>query len=501
MEDRKIVELYHARDESAIAETNRKYGRYCHAIAYRILRNNRDSEECVSDTWLRAWDSMPPKKPDVVSVFLGRITRNLSLDRVKLLMASKRGGGHVEAALDELLECIPSEDFAEVLAYALDQRNRRTNEAEGKRHKDVADAFKEKAGKADEGERGRFMKQERILYALGNVSESFIIESMPAARTRHPVKWLAPICAAAVLLIVSGIAYQMVQTRRNIEMETAEAETEPAEIEITAQTEGDAGGMVTESSSGDERFVDVKELLAAAGSGQATATEELVQKIMQIPIGSYTAVYEGVGNDGREAFREELYASRGAVFLENEGLYYVSGHTDKQYLILVQDNEASLWKFVCFDAEGYPYRDVLTQIYDVHSADGFAELIVSAGNMDNTPEGIRIQQEIGTRSITDRHSLHELYRILGSMTCYGQDQWDRIQLGSQDADTSGDMENMHQEVRMTRYLTVVTPYNEIDSLKYTAVSGMFYEFGGIAYEPLSETDAQIMRDMLGMIAM
>ena len=93
MEDRKIVELYHARDESAIAETNRKYGRYCHAIAYRILQNDRDSEECVSDTWLRAWDSMPPKKPDVLSVFLGRITRNLSLDRVKLLMASKRGGG------------------------------------------------------------------------------------------------------------------------------------------------------------------------------------------------------------------------------------------------------------------------------------------------------------------------------------------------------------------------------------------------------------------------
>ena len=113
MEDRKIVELYHARDESAIAETNRKYGRYCHAIAYRILRSDRDSEECVSDTWLRAWDSMPPKKPDVLSVFLGKITRNLSLDRVKLRMASKRGGGHMEAALDELLECIPSEDFAD----------------------------------------------------------------------------------------------------------------------------------------------------------------------------------------------------------------------------------------------------------------------------------------------------------------------------------------------------------------------------------------------------
>ena len=344
------------------------------------------------------------------------------------------------------------------------------------------------------------MKQERILYALGNVSESFIIESMPAARTRQPVKWLVPICAAAVLLILSGVTYQIAQMRRNAEMETAEAETEPAEIEITAQTEVDAGGMVTESSSGDWRFVDVKELLASAGGGQTAATEELTQKIVQIPIGSYTAVYEGVGNDGGEAFREELYASRGSVFLENEGLYYVSGHTDKQYLIQVQDNEVSLWKFVCFDTEGYPYRDVLTQIYDVHSADGFAELIVSAGNMDNTPEGIRIQQEIGTRSITDRHSLHELYRILGSMTCYGQDQWDRIQLGSQDADTSGDMENMHQEVRMTRYLTIVTPYHEIDRLKYTAVSGMFYEFDGIAYEPLSETDAQIMRDMLGIDA-
>ena len=112
MEDKRIIDLYHARDEAAIRETNRKYGRYCHAIAYRILRDDRDSEECVSDTWMRAWNAMPPDRPDILSVFLGKITRNLSLDRVKRMNSAKRGGGQREMVLEELADSIPSEDFS-----------------------------------------------------------------------------------------------------------------------------------------------------------------------------------------------------------------------------------------------------------------------------------------------------------------------------------------------------------------------------------------------------
>lgn len=108
MEDSKIIDLYWARKEQALAETDAKYGSYCRTIARNILRNFEDTEECVSDTWLHAWNSMPPQRPGILSAFLGRITRNLSFDRCKYRQADKRGGGTLPLALDELGECIPS---------------------------------------------------------------------------------------------------------------------------------------------------------------------------------------------------------------------------------------------------------------------------------------------------------------------------------------------------------------------------------------------------------
>lgn len=107
MEDMQIVELYWTRDEAAIPETANKYGRYCHRIAYRILHDECDSEECVNDTYLHAWNSIPPRRPDPLSVFLGRATRNLALDRSDRERAQKRGGGEYPLVLDELDECVP----------------------------------------------------------------------------------------------------------------------------------------------------------------------------------------------------------------------------------------------------------------------------------------------------------------------------------------------------------------------------------------------------------
>lgn len=113
MEDKRILDLYWARSERAISETADKYGRYCHFIAYGILQNAEDSEECVNETWLKAWGLMPPKRPDRLSTFLGKITRNLSLNRYKQYTAEKRGGGQTALALDELQECIPASDRVE----------------------------------------------------------------------------------------------------------------------------------------------------------------------------------------------------------------------------------------------------------------------------------------------------------------------------------------------------------------------------------------------------
>ena len=107
MEDKQIVDLYWQRSDKAIIETNQKYGRYCHAIAFNICGTEEDAEECVNDTWLSAWNLMPDKRPKVLSAFLGRITRNFALNRMKAKNRLKRGGGNVVFALDELQECIP----------------------------------------------------------------------------------------------------------------------------------------------------------------------------------------------------------------------------------------------------------------------------------------------------------------------------------------------------------------------------------------------------------
>ena len=108
MEDAEIIELYFRRSEEAIAESDRKYGAYCSSIAWRILKSREDSEECVSDTWLRAWGAMPPARPRFLRAFFGKITRNLSLGRYERDHAAKRGGGEVSIALDELGECVAS---------------------------------------------------------------------------------------------------------------------------------------------------------------------------------------------------------------------------------------------------------------------------------------------------------------------------------------------------------------------------------------------------------
>ncbi len=108
MDDKKIIDLYWERSETAISETAYKYGTYCRRIAYNILHNNEDSEECVNDAYLKAWNAMPPKRPSRLSAFLGKIVRNLSLDRYDRYTAEKRGYGQVPLVLDELAECIPS---------------------------------------------------------------------------------------------------------------------------------------------------------------------------------------------------------------------------------------------------------------------------------------------------------------------------------------------------------------------------------------------------------
>lgn len=127
MEDNQIIELYWKRDENAIEETAQKYGAYCFAIANNILNNQEDSEECVNDTWLRAWNAIPPQKPENLKLFLAKITRNLSFNRVETQNAKKRGNGELSLVLDELSECLASHSNVEdtYLAKELSESMRR----------------------------------------------------------------------------------------------------------------------------------------------------------------------------------------------------------------------------------------------------------------------------------------------------------------------------------------------------------------------------------------
>lgn len=110
MDDHQIVDLYWARSHLAVEASSRKYGALCRSIAMNLLGDRRDAEECVNDTWLGAWNAMPPQRPQKLGAFLGAITRNLACDACRARQAEKRGGGQLPLVLEELSECLPGRE-------------------------------------------------------------------------------------------------------------------------------------------------------------------------------------------------------------------------------------------------------------------------------------------------------------------------------------------------------------------------------------------------------
>ena len=120
MDDKQIIELYNSRDERAIKQTSLKYGRYCFSIAKNILSSDQDCEECLNDTWNRAWNSIPPKQPSNFRLFLGKIVRNLAIDKIKHDSCQKRGGTEFDLALDEIGDIVSDNNSVEQeFEYAL----------------------------------------------------------------------------------------------------------------------------------------------------------------------------------------------------------------------------------------------------------------------------------------------------------------------------------------------------------------------------------------------
>ncbi len=159
MDDRRIVELFLERSEEAILETDIKYGRYCHKIAFNVLGNDEDSEECVNDAYMRAWGSIPPNEPDSMASYIGRITRNLALDKLRQKQSDKRGNGEVPVVLDELAECVSGHDELE----------RRQDSAE------IAAAIDSFLDELNSVERGVFMRRYWMMEPIADVANRYDI--------------------------------------------------------------------------------------------------------------------------------------------------------------------------------------------------------------------------------------------------------------------------------------------------------------------------------------
>lgn len=157
MEDAEILNLYVQRDEQAIAESSSKYGAYCQAIACNILALREDAEEAVNDTWLGAWNAIPPAMPAVLRTFLGKITRRLSLKKYRDLTREKRGGRQVPLALEELQECVPGDNSLEA---AFDE-------------KELAAAIRQFVAKMPDIERRVFLCRYWYLDAIPEICKQF----------------------------------------------------------------------------------------------------------------------------------------------------------------------------------------------------------------------------------------------------------------------------------------------------------------------------------------
>ena len=154
MNDLEIIELYFERDETAIKETDAKYGRLCHSIAKNILDNEQDTEECVNDTYIGVWNAVPPTRPKNLMSFVCKITRNLSLKRLEARARQKRSAATI--SLDELAEILPDEKIAEGVS-------------DGDLAKTISDFLR----KENEDVRNVFMRKYYFFDSIGDIAQRF----------------------------------------------------------------------------------------------------------------------------------------------------------------------------------------------------------------------------------------------------------------------------------------------------------------------------------------
>lgn len=178
MDDNEIVEMYFERNEDAIRETDKKYGRYCFKISNQILHNRSDSKECINDAYLKVWNSIPPARPSHLKLFIAKIVRNTSLNKLEMISAKKRGNNENHLILDELSECITTNDNSNRIVDDIVIR-------------DLLNAFLSSLSKET---RVIFVKRYWYMYSIKEIAKMYSMSESNAAvilyRTRNKLKEL-----------------------------------------------------------------------------------------------------------------------------------------------------------------------------------------------------------------------------------------------------------------------------------------------------------------------
>lgn len=322
------------------------------------------------------------------------------------------------------------------------------------------------------------MNKEDLFIGFGNLDEDLLRRSEQGGQNMNKKRNISKIVKygsiAACLVVVLGVGIGAFVKTSIINQEPEKTIV----VDNTGVEENDVPSI------DQERFIAIDTLLASADGSQS----QQAMKGCKVQIDKYTAVYEAVAS----VSSEQLEKSMGKEVEANEETYYVSGHNDLQYIIRKTAGTYLLWKFMYFESDEYPFKDVLSLIYDVHSEQDIKEVYVKPSDVDNTDEGKALQLEIGNVSITDSDSITSLYKVLNSLTCYGPENWDRINYGQDDG-------GMLNAVRNARYLTFSMANGcKLDSLKYTAVSGTFYEYGGVAYNELRKEQKDVIEEILNI---
>jgi len=273
MQEETLLDLYFSRSETALEQTKQQYGTYCYAIAYRILAQPQDAEECENETYWKAWQAIPPNRPHSLKAFLGKITRNLALHFWERNHAAKRGGNAVDLALDELTECIPASDSVEqaadagstgmlaivfaaaaksnqnricaaVLVFELDCRDcpEKRHGREQSENDIAADKKKTESSTRNGGDFDMRKDREaakRLLHAIGDIDDPYLLEAeeQPMKQTKKQIsnRWMkyVAVAACAGIVLTSGILIQ--QERNKSHLTPATTQTDSATTEESVQ--------------------------------------------------------------------------------------------------------------------------------------------------------------------------------------------------------------------------------------------------------------------------